>query len=240
MGVPQAHNMSMHKPCLGCAFGWGLLAVILVCVALGTDFWYLVDYETENATSASYSAIAYGVVQVCSYSSTSDWTINTGDSGWSCSKWDDSTVDSDCKEAAANGLAWGLMGLMATAPAAVLVLFTCCCADKCMGNCCGKFMSFLTFGCLLFATIAFMIAPAVLAGQCKDENEAVAKLLTNNEKDEMIMHYSFYCCMSAIFAALISLCCYLTFFCTKPNEDCEDGHANQNNQHAEFKNGEQA
>ena len=225
------------KLCLGCAFGWGLLAVILVCVALGTDFWYVVD-QVQHIPDVNnvYEAIAYGVVKVCTYSSDKDWDINTQDSAWTCTKWDDISNETDCKKAAENGLAWGIMGLLATAPAAVICLFTCFCADKCMGNCMGKFMSFLTLGCLLFATVAFMIAPAVLAGQCKDGNETRAK---DFGKDDFHMHYSFYCCISAIFAALISLSCYLTFFCTKPVEDCEDGHAQQP-QHHEFKNGQQA
>jgi len=224
-------KMVSQKLCLGCSFGWGLLAVILVCVALATDFWYVLDWKILN----TYGVSAYGVVNVCGYSSDKDWTINTQDSGWSCTKWDDISGESDCKKAAENGLAWGIMGLMATAPAAVICLFTCFCAEKCMGNCMGKFMSFLTFGCLLFATVAFMIAPAVLAGQCKDQNETLAKAIG---KDDYSMHYSFYCCISAIFAALISLLCYLTFFCTKPVEDCEDGQQPSHN--AELKDGQQA
>jgi len=229
MGI-ATETMASQKLCLGCSFGWGLLAVILVCVALGTDFWYVLDKKVLN----TYAAAAYGVVNVCGYSSDKDWTVNTQDSGWSCTKWDDISGDSDCKKAAENGLAWGIMGLMATAPAAVICLFTCFCAEKCMGNCMGKFMSFLTFGCLLFATVAFMIAPAVLAGQCKDENETNAKLVG---KDDFHMHYSFYCCISAIFAALISLLCYLTFFCTKPVEDCDEQQPSHN---AELKDGQQA
>merc|ERR1712086_690713 len=234
MGNVSSKPMVSQKLCLGCSFGWGLLAVILVCVALGTDFWYVLDISNGNGSTlaTAYAASAYGVVNVCGYSSDKDWTINTQDSAWSCTTWDDISGDSDCKKAAENGLAWGIMGLMATAPAAVICLFTCFCAEKCMGNCMGKFMSFLTFGCLLFATVAFMIAPAVLAGQCKDVNETAA--------GDYYMHYSFYCCISAIFAALISLLCYLTFFCTKPVEDCEDGHAQQPSHNAEFKNGQQA
>merc|ERR1711957_368142 len=248
MGTAHCKSMGMHRPCLGCAFGWGLLAVLLVCVALGTDFWFFGSRQTNytptagtgNSTS-TWKATAYGVIDFCLYESDKDWTINTGDSAWECTKWEDlpsqAGMTGDCRKAAANGLAWGIMGLLATAPAAVICLLTCFCAEKCMGNCMGKVISFLTLGCLLFATVAFMIAPAVLAGQCKDENETNAKLVG---KDDFHMHYSFYCCISAIFAALISLCCYLTFFCTKPVEDCEDGHAQQPSHHAEFKDGQQA
>merc|ERR1712216_751648 len=115
MGVSLLSNMgSCHKPCLGCAFGWGLLAVVLVAVALGTDFWYVVDQhqilQVSSNTVSQYTAVAYGVVDYCKYTGTKDWTINVGDSGWTCSKWEDAD-SSDCKKAAANGLAWGIMGL---------------------------------------------------------------------------------------------------------------------------------
>merc|ERR1712153_243414 len=213
-------KMASQKLCLGCSFGWGLLAVILVCVALGTDFWYVLDKDGLN----TYAAAAYGVVNVCGYSSDKDLTINTQDSGWSCTKWDDISGDSDCRKAAANGLAWGIMGLLATAPAAVICLLTCFCAEKCMGNCIGKVISFLTLGCLLFATVAFMIAPAVLAGECDEFNKKQSA-----DGYTLDMSYSFYCCMTAIFSACISLLCYLIYFCSKPNEDEEfaEGTAQQ-------------
>ena len=180
-----------------------------------------------NSTS-TWKATAYGVIDFCLYESDKDWTINTGDSAWECTKWEDlpsqAGMSGDCRKAAANGLAWGIMGLLATAPAAVICLLTCFCAEKCMGNCMGKVISFLTLGCLLFATVAFMIAPAVLAGECDEFNKKQSA-----DGYTLDMSYSFYCCMTAIFCACISLLCYLIYFCSKPNEDEEfaEGTAQQ-------------
>ena len=72
-------------------------------------------------TTNTWKATAYGVVDFCLYESDKDWTINTGDNAWDCTKWED-LPSSDCRKASANGLAWGIMGLLATAPAAVVCI----------------------------------------------------------------------------------------------------------------------
>jgi hypothetical protein len=218
----------MQKLCLGCSFGFGLTAVVLVIIALSTDFWYFRSSSAVVNLNFYNTAVAYGLIDYCYYASTSkSWTINTDDDNWSCAKWDDANTSGnsaadDCKKACTNGLAWDIMGLLATAPAAVICIVTCFCAETCMSGFCGKCMSFLAIGALVFATVAFVIAPAVLSGECEDLNKNPFTQLsygTWGQEGKMGMSFSFICQLVAIFFTLISLICYLVFFFLKPKGD---------------------
>lgn len=84
-------------------------------------------------------ATTYGLLDYCNYNSINkDWSINTDDDNWSCYKWDDLSTSlakwDDCKKAVTNGVAWNIMGLLATAPAATICLLTCFCAETCMSG----------------------------------------------------------------------------------------------------------
>merc|ERR1711988_1162303 len=169
--------LAMQKLCLGCAFGWGLGAVVLVIVALTTDFWYFRSNEFV-ALNTWRSAFTYGLFDYCYYYSVNkDWSADTNDDNWHCYKWDDLSAPTsaweDCKKAVTNGVAWNIMGLLATGPAALICLLTCFCADTCMSGFCGKCISFLAIGAMVFATVAFVIAPSVLAGECEELNKGV-------------------------------------------------------------------
>lgn len=120
------------------------------------------------------TALAYGVIDICAFVSTNGESMWTEDSGWSCSKWEDNKTTGweDCKKAATNGLAFGLIGLFATIPAAAICLLSCFCEVR--NNKCGKCFTWIAIVCLAAATIAFMIAPAVLANECDDANKSTA------------------------------------------------------------------
>merc|ERR1712167_53176 len=118
----------------------------------------------------------------------------------------------NCKKACTNGLAWGIMGLIATGPAAVICLFSCFCADTCMSGFWGKCMSFLAIGALVFACMAWIIAPSVMAGECSDLNKG---FIFNGMTviRELGISWSQICELVGLGFCGVATLCYLIFYC---------------------------
>lgn len=223
--------MVENKGLLGCAFVMGLLAVALAILALSQPFWYVKGYTISDLTNPN-RAVAYGVTELGLAKSDSDIPYWSQDSSWDFDKWEDvntagfGTLESDvkdCKKAAENGLAWGIMGLVATAPAAVICVLTCCCHGKV--GCMGKFCNFIALGCLGFATGAFLIAPAVLAGECEDLNK---KFMTAyGLSGDLDVGWSLITMLVALCFVFISFLAYFGWWCKSGKKDDHDQETTQ-------------
>eukprot|EP00658_Telonema_sp_P-2_P004455 TRINITY_DN11662_c0_g1_i7.p2 TRINITY_DN11662_c0_g1~~TRINITY_DN11662_c0_g1_i7.p2 ORF type:complete len:113 (+),score=13.01 TRINITY_DN11662_c0_g1_i7:102-440(+) len=87
----------------------------------------------------------------------------------------------------------------------------------------------LAIGSLIFAVIAWIISPSVLAGQCSDFNKSIGSNIRPSAS------WGIACMVCGILCAVISLAAYLAWFCTSGDQDpsCQqkEGHFNENHSH---------
>jgi hypothetical protein len=238
----------VEKCCLGTSFVLGLLAVACAAIALAQPFWYGQTYNASGSVLSSannYVGLYYGTEEIGVGRSDKDLILWSSDSAWKWYDVDDSRFDDwnnwdKCETACKNGVAWGTMGIIATAPAALICILTCC--AKQMG-CMGKFGNMIAIGCLSFATLAFMISPAVVAGECADFNKehsiqkgaffaatsepAFGDTTFDGSYSDLEYGWSMVFMVVALFLVFISLICYVIFYCRQSSKEKRENEDEQ-------------
>jgi len=235
----------IKKCCACCAIVWIILASILVAVGLGTDFWYTTIYKFEGTVSGDnvefYRATTYGLEKFCEYPKEFN-SVNLDENkkpdakdientkNWACTKWKDldGTTDSvdDCKKSVKVGMGFGILGLLLTAPAAIVCFMWMCCAD-----CMFKFKTLaniITIALLFGVVFCYMISTATVAGECNKFNKDLDKLLYIGVNDTTTVPLWSMCfVIVSIFLALFAAISFWRFHCALSDCDhcenhCED------------------